>query len=343
MKKLVFIWIGENFPKWGFTAIELAFKHNQDIQIDLIVSGRLINSCLKMNSRLCVRKVEDYYAVDKSLESLKLLGDLKFRNKFWLRTTERYIVLKNYMLKEHISQCFHAELDNVIFDLDDLNLKLNQYGKGIFAPRESLERGVASLIYVNDICAMEELCKKIYGSENLLNDMYLMGDFLDNNPMGHSLPTENQFLKPEDRGWKTVSVSITKGAFDAIAIGMYVLGVDWRNIPMQPKTNMYLYEFMGFDLQKCRFKYEKSKFSIESNGQTLNIYNLHIHSKQLSLFKNEEKINKIIERLNNKKQTIIGRPYNILLIPFLLTYRKIRGNNKLKKLVRYFYYTFILK
>jgi hypothetical protein len=154
MKKLVFIWIGENFPKWGFTAIELAFKHNQDIQIDLIVSGRLINSCLKMNSRLCVRKVEDYYAVDKSLESLKLLGDLKFRNKFWLRTTERYIVLKNYMLKEHISQCFHAELDNVIFDLDDLNLKLNQYGKGIFAPRESLERGVASLIYVNDICAM---------------------------------------------------------------------------------------------------------------------------------------------------------------------------------------------
>jgi hypothetical protein len=343
MKKIVFIWIGEDFPKWGSAAIDLAFKHNHDIKIDLIISGDIINSGLKINSRVCVRKVEDYYTADKSLESLNLLGDLNFRNKFWLRTTERYIVLKNYMLKEGVNQCFHAELDNVIFNLGDLDLVLNQYGKGIYAPRESLERGVASLIYVNSVSAIEELCKKIYDGEGLLNDMYLMGNYLDKNPKGYSLPTEGEFLNSEERDWNTVPVNITKGVFDAIAIGMYVLGVDWRNIPMQPKTNMYLYEFMGFDLQKCSFKYDKTKFSIENNGYSLNIYNLHVHSKQLSIFNDEVRINKIIKNLNNNKKTIIGKPYNLLLTPFLILYKKIRGNEDIKKLIRFFYYKLFFK
>jgi hypothetical protein len=343
MKKIVFIWIGENFPEWGITAIDLAFKHNQDIHIDLIISGVLIKSGFEIDSRVSVRRVEDYYTADKSLESLNLLGDLKFRNKFWLRTTERYIVLKNFMAIEGIEQCFHAELDNVIFDLGDLDKALNKYGKGIFAPRESIERGVASFIYINDVFAMQELCKKIFNSEGLLNDMYLMGNFLDNSPRGHSLPTENEFLNPEDRGWSTVPEEITRGVFDAIAIGMYVLGVDWRNIPMQVKTNMYIYEFMGFDLKKCYFKYEKSKFLIECNGKFLNVFNLHIHSKQLSIFNDEVRINKIIKNLNNKRKTIIGKPYNLLLTPLLILYKKIRRNEDIKKLVRFFYYKLFFK
>ena len=343
MKKIVFIWIGESFPQWGFQAIDLALKYNQDIEIHLIISEILIKQGLQIDKEVVVKKVEDYYTSDKSLESLNLLGDIGFRDKFWLRTTERYLVLKNYMIQEKIHSCFHAELDNVIFNLDGLDSRLDQYGAGLFAPRESLERGVASFIYINNIGALEELCDGIYNSKNFLNDMYLMGDFLDRNPKGYSLPTENQFLNPEERGWRTVGIETTQGIFDAIAIGMYLLGVDWRNIPMQVKSNMYLYEFMAFDLRKCKFKFDKSRLFMESNGNSQRIFNLHVHSKQLHLFRDPKKINKIIEKINKNKKTIIGKRYNIFFAPLLFSYQKAIGNKNLKNLLRFFYYKFIVK
>ena len=47
-------------------------------------------------------------------------------------------VLYYYASKNNISSFFHAELDNMIFNLDNLDEKFNNYGSGIFVPRDSM-------------------------------------------------------------------------------------------------------------------------------------------------------------------------------------------------------------
>ena len=154
-------------------------------------------------------------------------GALNKNNNFWLFTSLRFEVLNYFIKKSNINSFFHAEIDNLLFNFDDLDDKFNQIGHGIFVPRDGKFRAIASFIYCNRPSCLDELLSLYSPPFNPENDMQALGIYANKSKYFFSLPTESyEYTK---RIWKVLLPEITNGLFDAAAIGQYCLGIDPRN------------------------------------------------------------------------------------------------------------------
>ena len=86
-----------------------------------------------------------------------LMPDMQYSGDFWINTSLRFLVLNNFIHNSEIQCFYHAELDNIIFNLDTLDHSLPTLGKGIFVPRDSDDRAIASLIFCNRPESISEL------------------------------------------------------------------------------------------------------------------------------------------------------------------------------------------
>jgi hypothetical protein len=146
-------------------------------------------------------------------------NNLIHNSDFWINTSLRFWYLKKLIEIRNITEFFHAELDNAIFSLGDLDKRLNALGEGIFAPRDSTKRAIASLIYCNrpKYC-LDELIG-IYGGTNYpKHDMEALGIYAIKYPHNFfALPTES--FHYNSKKWNLLSPMIVNGIFDAASIG----------------------------------------------------------------------------------------------------------------------------
>jgi hypothetical protein len=299
--KLVFIWIGDNLPTWFGDTLKIAKKYSNANLI--LICSKLAYERQPLDASLSVYQLEEFYQRDPRLYDLQYFGPLGFRDEFWLKALERYLVLLAFMKHYQIESCFQAELDNAIFDISGLGSLLDSLGSGIFAPRDVLDRAVPSIIYINNILAFELLCQSIFVGPGKKNDMHLLGEFLRDSPYGFSLPTESAFsLKCP---WEKVDANVVGGIFDANAIGQYLLGVDPRNYPAKLiARNGFINQNMQADLSKCKFTLNESEgLFLEMNGVKHRLLNLHIHSKRMKYILDREKFMPILNALYQKKRT----------------------------------------
>lgn len=99
--------------------------------------------------------------------------------------------MRDFVEKNNITSFFHAELDNLIFNLSTLSQKFDKIGAGLYIPKDSINRCIASLIYVNDIKVIYEFCEYVIcNPKKLSNDMLLLGDFSEFNKNVYYLPNE---------------------------------------------------------------------------------------------------------------------------------------------------------
>jgi len=295
---LIYVWIGEEIPNWAFISIDLAIE-NSNCNVYLLTSkySNLINKkCIQI-------EIQSFYNSNNSLLSL---NNDKFRDGFWIKTTERFFILRDFVFKNSIKSFFHAELDNLIFDISELNYKLDNLGSGIFLPKDSINRCIASLIYINNPEVLQQFCEYVCKNpNNSTNDMLLLGDFSNVNKNVFFLPNEVVFNDFTDIDY--LHKKDTGGIFDAAAIGQYLFGIDPRNSKL-PIFNKFINENSKFDLRNCTFK-----ISITSNNASINdinLFNIHIHSKIFEKLIDENWLNYLVKRLNKKKRTLII--YNIL-------------------------------
>jgi len=180
---LIFVWIGDELPSWAIISINIAIE-NFKCNVYLLLSKynrQIDEKCIQV-------EIKSFYNFQ---ESNFISNNDKFRDGFWIKTTERFFILRDFVEKNNITSFFHAELDNLIFNLSTLSQKFDKIGAGLYIPKDSINRCIASLIYVNDIKVIYEFCEYVIcNPKKLSNDMLLLGDFSEFNKNVYYLPNE---------------------------------------------------------------------------------------------------------------------------------------------------------
>ena len=141
------------------------------------------------------------------------------------------------------------------------------------------------------------------------NDMTLLGHLLATSDLFFSLCTENAFQDLDSIAWKRVSAEVSHGIFDAAAIGQFLFGIDPRNGSIL-LTNGYENENKGCDLWRLQYSLKDKSNTFElthpETGKSVNLFNIHVHSKLFKQLSNENRLSRILDRVNQGKKTLMN-------------------------------------
>jgi len=302
---LVFVWLGNRLPTWGRTALNLSTASSGAKTI--LITNRSVGLITEATEQYFV---EDFYTAPTAWKRATQTLNQNFRDGFWLKTTERFFVLEQFMATYNVESLFHAELDNWIFNITGLDARLDNVGRGLFCPRDSLDRGIASLIYINRSDSLAQL-NRLALDNSLIekNDMTLLGHLLATSDQFFSLSTENAFRDLDSFAWRRVPAETSHGIFDAAAIGQFLFGIDPRNGSIL-LTNGYENENKGCDLWRLQYSLKDKSNTFElthpETGKSVNLFNIHVHSKLFKQLSNENRLSRILDRVNQGKKTLMN-------------------------------------
>ena len=228
----------------------------------------LINACLLNESY----NFENKTKLDKS-----------FRNGFWYLASLRFFYIYEFMKTYNIDNVIHLENDVLIYyNVDELINKVNN--NFLYIPFDSYQRNIPSIMYIPN----KDIFKVILDNYDFnKNDMENFASIKQTTNLVQNFPIfiTNKNLTNEQQ-FVSMNSNYFPFIFDAAAIGQYLGGVDPMNIAGDTK---------GFVNETCVIKYNNhniwfeeisgsKKPFIEIDGLKVPIFNLHIHSKNLSKF-----------------------------------------------------------
>jgi len=239
---LIYVWLGRHFPSWMKDSLAISGRNSKISTV--LLSNSSAGNFPDVDHQIFI---EDFYIHEPSVMPIKTRTKAhNFRDGFWIKTSERFLVLASFVKKYKIESFFHAELDVAVFGLNGLGERLDTYASGFFCPRDSVDRGIASLIYCNNVDTLKSLVAKMSCLDGeSVNDMSILGELLKSEQNFYSLPTERELnLGSTNSQWRTVPLHVSGGIFDAAAIGQYLFGIDSRNT-----SNLLLKN--GFKNENC--------------------------------------------------------------------------------------------
>ena len=209
--------------------------------------------------------------------------DKSFRNGFWYLASLRFFYIYEFMKTYNIDNVIHLENDVLIYyNVNELINSVNN--KFLYIPFDSYQRNIPSIMYIPN----KDIFKIVLDNYDFnKNDMENFAsiktktNLVQNFPIfitNNNLTKEQQFVSTNSNNFPFI--------FDAAAIGQYLGGVDPRNSAGDTK---------GFVNETCVIKYNNyciwfeetsgtKKPFIEIDGFKVPIFNLHIHSKNLTEF-----------------------------------------------------------
>ena len=310
---LVFVFLGKRLPWYAHAALRMAVRSSR-------LPVVLLSDCRDSSLPKAVRQVmvSDFYepaVFGRASRAVEL--DAEFWDGFWYKTIERFFVLRDWMLAEGAQRLFHAELDNLVFDLSGLAARLDGSGRGLFIPRSSEDRALASLIYVNDPTALNAFCDFVGKESRTLIDNQLLARFVTAFPeFGVSLPTESFFSTVGSEvplPWKVLSATRAGGIFDAAAVGQWLFGIDPR-LQKWCLRNRFRNEELRVDVSEMRFSEMRFVWN-EGDARLLctfgdsppvNLYNLHVHSKIFGKLERPRFFRATLEAANANVPMVLG-------------------------------------
>jgi hypothetical protein len=204
--------------------------------------------------------------------------DRTFRDGFWHLASARLFVLYAYLKAFHVNRCVHIENDVMVYaNADTIHWHPDRMSSVYDCPG----RVIPSVLWIP---TPETLHRVLCGYDTVQNDMTNLGKadlerlpiFPDNWTLGSS---------PYDAATTAITETFPEYSyiFDAAAIGQFLGGVDPRNQPGDTR---------GFVNETCLIKYNHFSFVwkhgrpfLNISGHLFPIFNLHIHSKNLKMFK----------------------------------------------------------
>jgi hypothetical protein len=228
-------------------------------------------------------------------------------NGFWKYTTERFFIVEEVMRQYHLSDVFHLEVDNLIyFDYTHLLPLCQKVSQGIkmLSPSDCETRFIAGVCYIPRVESLSIL--NFYFSEKSNNqaEMEVMMNFSNEYPdllgtLPVIMPSYPGKLQPQEGRAITDSMRFYRdaeafdGLFDAAALGQYIGGIDKIHNPGNTDGFVNPHSAYRWD-QPCfkmnwtkddlNRKYLTIEYSSANKKEEWKIYNLHIHSKELSRF-----------------------------------------------------------
>jgi hypothetical protein len=261
-----------------------------------------------------------------------------FRSNFWFTSTARFLALADFSNFNN-DEFLHIESD-VIISEDFPFTKLSNSNYDIMFPIVSDSNAIASCLYIRNSDAAKYLADLTLlesQENNLTTDMYILSILskkdnlkfvpLPTAPSNCYLWTESntRFLQMSD-----AAISYFGGVFDGFDIGRYIFGDDPRNrrgfsILRDNDTRTYL-DVKNLDLV-TKIEREFPYVWENSSDSYIPVFSLHIHSKNLKLFK----ISKSRQTIHNYVSKSKDEPKKIFIFLVFLNSAvkalKIRINN----------------
>lgn len=302
--QLIYIWIGKKIPEWAAEAVTLSSRY---CGVDaVLIASREVARKISFVRTYCL---EDFYERELWFETLFEDKAPMFRDGFWIKTLERFFVMEAFAGTYSVDRFFHAELDNLLFDIRSLASVLDRVGNGFFCPRDAVSRGIASLIYVNDLSRLQHMNNWFrchYAT--IKNEMELLGHMLEHEPGFYALPTETALQVSRKANWDFVEKERTEGIFDAAAMGQFLFGIDPRNVKGM-LFNGFVNENALIDFHRLRFTFIKDEktvwVSYGDDDKLVRCYNLHVHSKIFRKIIKDSWFMKVFKKSNIGEKTFI--------------------------------------
>jgi hypothetical protein len=305
---ICYVHIGNKIPSHLEHAVAQARLFNKDCPIYVLLNKNLCEHFTQVFAPLNVSLIE-LEGLPCSAEHEHFLKQHAMNpehNPFWRFTTERFLYIYDLMVHYNLEHLFHLENDNMLYvDLQELFPMLSQHPSPIAATFDNDNRVIAGFIYIRNLLSMQKLAKFLADRAALKsNDMMLlaqfkydpegcighlpiiMEDYTADHPLVNALGS--RVRNPSDY---CQQAKYNQSIFDAAAIGQFLGGGDLSHHPntlpgfinescvFNPSLLNYIWELDAFGRRVPYAVYKNKKYRIN---------NLHIHSKQLHLFKSKD-------------------------------------------------------
>lgn len=277
----------ENFQDYILTNIAQLFKLGH-IRIYVLTNRRLMCEFEALSDIVELVSVESLSDPFRFNEKSTL--NREFRDGFWHLASARLFVLHSFMAsRPDIRNVIHIENDVMLYyNCDDTLSKSLLNESQVYIPFDTFERNIASIMYIPDAATFG----KVLGCYDFgKNDMYNFSEIRGKTDLINTLPI---FVGKD--GDDSERAFVTRGfdkfggfIFDAAAIGQYVGGVDPRNIYGDTRgfvneTCVIKYNDEGEIVWRLDAGFKKPFIKLRGSGVEIPIFNLHIHSKALTLY-----------------------------------------------------------
>ena len=310
---VILVHLGQRLPGYAKASIRLMAK-SSGLRPLLVCSSSSARQVSKSLADLVI--LEDFYD-SSEFESVSstLTGSLDFRDGLWRYSLERFFVLRQLVDAMNIDSFVHAELDQLLFRVDEMVDSICQSGeKGIFLPFHSPGAAVASVVYCNKISALDSFLEYCQRAKAITNEMAALAQW-SATTRKHlvALPTLVEYsdkLSPVPREVHRVPAEQLAGVVDAAQLGQWVGGIDPRNVPLPAKPLTRHADPDGPD-RLSRSDLEVLRLSLDSDsghllgtfrgGAPMKIFNLHLHSKiHPYIERNPARLAALIERSDSE-------------------------------------------
>ncbi|MCV9931276.1 hypothetical protein OIU80_03200 [Flavobacterium sp. LS1R47] len=300
---VVLVHVGDVFASYINDCIEQIQKFN-DCNIYLILSEKHFEM---IKSKVILLSIEN---VKKSTNHIDFLRTSKrddnFRDGFWKSVVERFYYIEDVIIEHNLENVFHFENDVMIYcDLEKMSRVMSQNKIKMAAPFDNDSRCIPSFVYFKGNEVLSELNRFMFQFSDY-NDMELIAMFNEKYSLIEMLPVIPNDYKRELKSVSGITVRNKlkyfenfdkfKSIFDAAAIGQYLGGVDSRNVKpnifskLLKRNSKFINESAVYNVSDFNYVWEIDDLGrkipfLTYNGKMHKISNLHIHSKQLDLFK----------------------------------------------------------
>jgi len=303
--------------------------------------------CIVSKHSAVQRDLPDYvncivYSPEKIVDDLfdRSNIDLSFRKGYWRYTLERLIAIKSAYTENPESKFIHVESDVFLLPsfpfINFLNVE-----KVAWLPY-SRNSDIASLMYFPSCEKNLEFTDDLMSlllSNPRLTDMQALYGLRNMFPERYYLlPTSKvnfaNLRNPNVDSASRLSENF-QGIFDSLPIGMWLTGIDPKNnygftTYFETEKIKKMETFMQPSEYPIQFV-DKSELFYQTNGNSLSIHNLHIHSKSKKIF--STKWNNEIERLVKlSSKGKVSSEFSIKLFVGLIFHNLLKGT-----LVEYIY------
>lgn len=240
---------------------------------------------------------------------------MEFRSGFWFNTLARFFALEEFMKSSGENELLQIEAD-VWLSPNFPFSKFENFTIELAYPMESVGRGAASILYIGSIQAIRDFndyCKLELRSSPDATDMTLLGTYCENHPdRVFVLPSGKNSTYFKDFTPDYISVvgsshaSYFGGVFDPLTYGMHLFGVDAKNhrgiLKLFGDVPIHVVGIrtLGFDLID-------HELYVSKGSEVTPIFNLHIHSKNLKVFRNNSSEGEIKKLIKMRKPVEVNR------------------------------------
>ena len=274
-----------NFQEYILTNIRQLIRLNHE-SIYVITNEHFFKNFDEYKDKIQLISCESLY--DRYQYETKTQMDKNFRNGFWSLTSSRFFYIYAFMETTQMTNVIHLENDVLVYY--NCNILLDKLEKTkMYIPFDAYNRTIASIIYIpNHIVFGNILDKYDFHKNDMANFVSIkhqLPHLINHFPI--CIPNV-QFS--QEQHYVCKNFEFFDYIFDAAAIGQYIGGVDPRNI--HGDSTGFINETCVIKYNNYNIKWVEQEMNNEKikrpfiliDGNTIPIFNLHIHSKNLQKF-----------------------------------------------------------